>query len=184
MTGEVALLQSRRKLFVDIATTLGTRVLLLPLALLSSILLARALQPEGKGVYTTALTVAELATVLCALGVSKAGTYYIAGGREDERAIRQAAFWLGAVNGLAICAAIAAFAFVLAPIWLPGIPRSALLAAAPLGVLALTRGVWESFLRGEQRVRSINVIAIASSTCFVCLLAIATFAAGRRAPCP
>ena len=172
---EVALFESRRKLFVDIATTLGTRVLLLPLALVSSIVLARALQPEGKGVYTSAYTVAELATVLCALGVSKAGTYYIAGGREDQGAIRHAAFWLGVANGLAICAVIAAFAFLLAPIWLPGIPRSALLAAAPLGFLALTRGVWESFLRGEQRVRSINLVAIASSLCFVSLLVIATF---------
>lgn len=62
----------------DTGLTLAARVLGLALALLASVVIARALGPEGTGVYTLATLFPVLVLVFTNLGVGPATVYYVA----------------------------------------------------------------------------------------------------------
>jgi O-antigen/teichoic acid export membrane protein len=141
--------------------------------MVSSIVLARALQPEGRGIYAVVLTATELALVMTSLGANKAAVYYLARSPLGGDTIRQTAFTLGLWNGLLQTAGLAVAAWLLLVWGQADIPAAAVLAAAPLGILMALRGTWEGFLRGEQRNHEVNVVALAYSLCFAASLSVA-----------
>ena len=153
-----------RRLLLDIGGTVGTRALLLPFSLLSSILLARLLQPEGKGLFTTIATIADLVIGLGNLGIHRATTYYVARSAAS-REVRGVSLWLSLCLGLLLTVVLVALA-VLAPRLAPEIPPVALLLAAPMGVAVMLRGLFEAMLRGEQRPNSVNLVTL----CYAALL--------------
>lgn len=163
------MIRLERKLLADIAGTVGAKLALVPLVLASSIVIARVLEPEGRGIYATVLTIAELTMLLGSIGVAKAAIYHVARARAGDADIRVAAFRLSIANGAAVTAMLVGLAFLL-PRWLPGVPTETLLLAAPLGVVALLRGLWEGFLRGEQRNHAVNGAAVAFATLFVAMV--------------
>src|SRR5438874_12537420 len=64
------------QLIRNIGSTFGTRVAVMLIALLSSVLLARLLGPEGRGVFALLLLVPSLATSLGLLGFEQANAVY------------------------------------------------------------------------------------------------------------
>jgi len=157
---------SNSKAVADIGGTLVTRVLLIPLTLASSILVARILGPSGKGVYSTALTVMEIAMFVGALGIAKAATYLLARG-EATKGVRETALAMTLANGIALTGVLALFILLATPTLLPGVPQTVLLLALPIPLLTLLRSTWEGFLRAEQRNHTINGIGLAFSASFL-----------------
>src|SRR5437879_5280395 len=111
----------------NILTTLVARVALLGLGLISSVVLARTLGPEGRGLFALVLVLPALAKTLALLGFEQANAVYA--GLEPGR--RRALVWQSAaiavVVGSAVAAAGASFivfrgpgsqAFVQGPVWL------------------------------------------------------------------
>jgi O-antigen/teichoic acid export membrane protein len=170
-----------RKVLGDIAGTVATRVALLPLALLGSILVARALQPEGKGIYTTVLTLVTFAVAVGALGVNKAATYHIARSGDESEPVRHAAFWISVWNGLLLAVILVGAAVWVAPDLIPGVPLDVLLLTAPMALVLLVRNTWEGFLRGEQRNHTVNFLGLAFTAAFVIAVAVIA-AAGVLSP--
>jgi O-antigen/teichoic acid export membrane protein len=173
-----AALQSRRKLVVDIATTFGARFVGLPLALVSSILLARSLQPSGRGVYATVTTVGDLSLVLGTMGISTAAVYYLA--RETDALERTRSTVLGvcALIGVAISAALAAAAAIAAFALHAPAAGWALVAVAPIGMVSLGRAALDSFFRAEHLIGTINVAAVISSASFLAFIGVAVLGRG------
>jgi O-antigen/teichoic acid export membrane protein len=170
--GPVAL-HGRGKLAVDIASTFGARFAGVPLALVSSILLARTLHPAGKGVYATVNTVGDLSLVLGTLGISTAAVYYLAQPSESLERTRATVLGLclliGIVVtvGLVVAAGIAGFAGGSSGTgW-------AFVAVAPVGIISLGRAALESFFRAQHQIRAINVAAVISSVAFLAFLVVA-----------
>lgn len=149
---------SKRKLLVDVASTLGTRLLLLPLSIAAGIIIARALQPVGKGEYATVLVLVDFGIILGGLGLSKASTYLIASGRSQDA--RMTSLALAGLTGVIVAGSLA----VVADLWisriLPGVSTLTLLVAAPLALVSMFRLTGEGFLRGEQRNQAINATAL------------------------
>ena len=56
--------------------TLGTRLVMFGLSLVINIILARALGPEGRGVYAVAVLIPGLISIAVSLGISPANVYY------------------------------------------------------------------------------------------------------------
>jgi O-antigen/teichoic acid export membrane protein len=158
---------SRRKVITDIGGSFGTRVLLLPLAVASSVILARALEPAGKGDYTTAVTLVTLVVSVGSLGFAKAATYYIARGRADAAAVRGTTLGLSAANGLLLLAILLVAAVAILPEVFPEVPTSAFVLASPIALATLLRAAFEGFLRGEQRNLAVNSTTLFFSTAFV-----------------
>ena len=71
----------------DIWQSLGARFVVVALGTSSSILLTRALGPEGRGLYIGVMNVAMLAVQLGTLGLASSNTYYLSGRRESGQAL-------------------------------------------------------------------------------------------------
>lgn len=159
-------LENRRKLFVDVATTFGARFAGLPLAMASSILLARSLRPSGKGIYATVATIGDLSLVLGTLGISTAAVYFLAQPSETLERTRATVLGLCLVIGTVISAALLAAAVAVSAEGSPGV-GAALMAVAPVGVISLGRAALESFFRSQHRIRTINGVAVLASASFL-----------------
>jgi O-antigen/teichoic acid export membrane protein len=172
---------TRQKLVADIATTFGARFAGVPLALISSILLARSLHPAGKGIYATVTTIGDLSLVLGTLGVSTAAVYYLAQPTDVLERTRATVLGLCLVIGVAVSLAL------LAAAGLAGLagdsPETswALVAVAPIGIISLGRAALESFFRAQHQIRTINLVAITSSAAFLTLIVIAAVTRGFSA---
>jgi O-antigen/teichoic acid export membrane protein len=156
----------------NILTTLWARIAALMLALVSSIVLARMLGPEGRGLFALVLLMPELAMRFGLLGFDQANAVY--GGLEPGR--RRALVWqsaaIAAVAGGSITAAgmcLVAFGsqwsqtLVHGPLWLYLLP----MALVP-GQMAAE--YWGAILRGMNRIFLVNLFDFGARVAGVALI--------------
>jgi O-antigen/teichoic acid export membrane protein len=143
-------------------TTLLSRVAILALALISSVLLARLLGPEGRGLFALVLLLPELATSLGLFGVDQANVVYAGLEPENRRALVGQSTVIAVVLGSVIAVAGVAF-FVL------GAPGSQMLVHGPLWLYVLPLAVvpgnlvseyWGSVIRGMNRIGLLNAVDV------------------------
>jgi O-antigen/teichoic acid export membrane protein len=108
----------------NIGSTLVTRAVTLVLALLSSVLLARVLGPEGRGIFALVMIVPSLAGTIGLLGLQQANAVYA--GLEPRR--RRALAWQSAAVAAGVGGALAAAGAIY---FLAGTPGLEVLAPAP-----------------------------------------------------
>jgi O-antigen/teichoic acid export membrane protein len=146
----------------NILTTLSARIVVLALALISSILLARLLGPDGRGLFALTLLLPELASSFALLGFEQANAVY-AGLEPDRRRalVWQSAALAGGVGGLIAIAGMSYVALgapgfrglVHGPLWLYLLP----LAIVP-GRLVVE--YWGAILRGMNRIILLNAVEV------------------------
>lgn len=156
----------------NIAITLSARIAVMAVALISSVVLARVLGPESRGLLALVLLLPELAGTFALLGFEQANAVY--SGLKPER--RQALVWQSIVVALGmggLLAVAGAFfiaagapglpAFVRAPVWLYLIPLSTLPAV-------LVFQYWQAILRGMNQIRLLNTIEVGTKVAGVALM--------------
>lgn len=141
-----------------VVETLGTRVLLVGLAFVTSVVVSRALGPEGRGLYATAVTLGMLAVEFGHLGLGDATVYTAA------RDPASAPSLLGNVlpAGLGVGVAVAATVWllgVLAPSLLP-LPGPLLLLGLAWIPVGLTARLAQSLLAGLLQQRTCNALDV------------------------
>jgi O-antigen/teichoic acid export membrane protein len=146
----------------NILTTVSAKVILLGLALVSSMVLARTLGPEDRGLLALVMLLPELARVLALLGFDQANAVYAGLEPHGRRAlVWQSAAVAGMVGGLValggVCyVALGAPGFevlVRGPVWLYAIPL-ALIPATLLGEY------WGAILRGMNHIFLLNLVDV------------------------
>jgi len=153
---------SRGQLAWNIGSTLVTRVGVLLIALLSSVVLARTLGPEGRGMFALILLLPTLATSLGLLGFEQANAVYagLAPGSRGVLVWQSAAVAVG-VGGTAAGIGMAYF--------LAGAPGFEALAGAPPALVLLLLATiparlivdyWGAIIRGMNRIHLINAVEI------------------------
>ena len=156
----------------NILTTFATRATCLGLALVSSIVLARTLGPDGQGLFALVLLLPELARTLGLLGFDQANVVY-AGLKPESRGtlVWQSAVVAG-VAGASIAIGAACFLVV-------GTPASRLLVHGPLWLylvplsmvpVALVSSYWGEILRGMNRISMTNLIQLGTKSFSVVLM--------------
>lgn len=163
----------------DTALTLAARVVGLALALLSSVILARALGPDGMGVYTLATLFPLLILTLANLGLGPATVYYVAQG---EYSLKEA---LGSniVMSLIVGAMSSLLGLVLA-IFLQGwifpdvAPSYLLLALILVPANLFSQQYINQILLGARRIKEFNAVSVAHKTLFLLLVFLATMGFG------
>jgi O-antigen/teichoic acid export membrane protein len=156
----------------NIAITLSARVLLLGLSLISSVLLARILGPEGRGLFALVLLVPSLIRTLALLGFEEANSVYA--GLEPNG--RRSLVWHSAVIAAVVggCFAVGGVYFFAAeapgfpelfkgPLWLYALP----LAAIPGG---LAVDYWWAILRGMNRIFLVNAVEVTTKAATLILV--------------
>jgi len=147
----------------SIALTLATRLLRILAATVAAIVTARALGPEGRGIYVFVVTVALLVTQLGSLGLPSSNTYLVARDRSLLAPLASNSFFVAlAVGGLggALTAFVLSGTSAGGLIWL-----STLLAPATMFFLLAT-----NLLVGAGRIVAFNVVETVANLGVLALL--------------
>jgi len=155
----------------DAAETLGTRILLTALGLVSSIVVARTLGPDGRGAFAVAGAVAAIGMQFGNLGLHASNTYYAARDRALLAPLLANALAVSLLGGS--CGA--GLAWVTLTLWprLAPVGGSLLvlsLASIPVGLAYM---LLQNLLLGLGQVRAYNLLEIAGRLMGLALVALA-----------
>jgi len=164
----------------NILTTLLARVALLGLGFISSVMVARTLGPEGRGLFALILVLPGLMKTVALLGFEQANAVYAGLEPENRRALVWQSAAIAVVVGGAITAAGVGFlaldapgsqALVQGPLWLYLLALS----TVPCGLVV---DYWGAILRGMNRIVLLNVAGV--GTTVVGLVLVVALVVGLR----
>jgi len=140
------------------------------LGVVTTILVARVLGPEGRGLYAVAVAFGAIGVQLASLGLQTSNTYYVSRSRQLLPALVGNTLLVGA--GAAI---LALTAWVIATIFPSIAPVEGLLLAlalvwVPVGLLTM---LFQNLLLGLQRVAAFNTVELLSRVLTVALILVA-----------
>ena len=158
----------------NILTTLTARVAALGLALLSSIVLARALGPEGRGIFSLVLLLPEFVRTFALLGFDQANAVYA--GLEPER--RRVLVW----HSAALAGGLGGLITIAAMIWITvGAPGFEALVQGPVWFYLLSLSIlpglmfvdysW-AILRGMNRIALLNIVEVGTKAASLMLVVV------------
>ncbi|WP_435011875.1 polysaccharide biosynthesis C-terminal domain-containing protein (plasmid) [Tundrisphaera lichenicola] len=162
----------RMTLARNILTTLTARIFVLGLSLVSSMVLARALGPEGRGLFALVLLLPELARTFGLLGFEQANAVYAGLEPGGRRALAGQSLMVASVaGGLTALAGISYIA-----LGAPGL-GSTLHGPIWLYVLALLMvpgrlliDFWLAVLRGMNRITALNLVEVGTKVASLLLV--------------
>jgi O-antigen/teichoic acid export membrane protein len=162
------------KFLRDVGTTLIARFSALVFVLVASILIARGLQPAGKGVYASLRASAELAAAVTALGMGNSLVYFVSRGNLDRRKLLSTAITLYIGAGILATALVLYLVLFVEDTsttlqgWSP-----ALIAALCFPVVTLFTECFEGYLRGQQKINLLNIGYTSRTVGYVVVLVLA-----------
>lgn len=156
----------------DTAVTIITNVLTFVLSLGTSIILARLLGPEGRGIYAMATLLPSLIVTFVHLGIGPATVYYVAQSRYSQREILGSNVLLALIIGIVGLGVGLIITLFFREALFPNIPYRYLVIA--LGIIPLNLLFWylRYILLGAQRLKEYNLIDVLQSLLFLVLVAL------------
>jgi O-antigen/teichoic acid export membrane protein len=158
-----------------VCETLGTRFLLICIGLITSVVIARILGPEGRGLYGVAMAIGAIVIQFMLLGLNTSNTYYVAKNRELLAPLLGntivASFVLGSISVLII-----GVVFYIQPNWAPieGLLLVFSLIWIPFGMFYL---LLQRLIIGIYEVRIYNKVELINSILIICFVGILIFSA-------
>lgn len=154
------------------AITFATQVLNLILGIATSIVIARILGPEGKGVYTLAILLPSVAVTFSNLGIGSATVYYIGKGKYSLKKILGSNLILATVvSAIAIIVSIIIIV-LFRGLFLKGVHLNYLFLALSLIPFLLLYGYLQNILLGLQEIKKYNLVGLFKGISFLVLLVI------------
>lgn len=165
--------------------TLGTNIILIPLGIASSILIARTIGPAGKGVFDLVLATATVLMMALGLSLPAGVTYEVARGNTNVRSLALRLVGIAAVQALICCGIlITLVSFGRATLFLPSQGQIWWIPAVVFYFfLEMLANHWRAILIGRQEItKSNHCELIARVTQFVLLFVLAglLFVNGRQ----
>ena len=152
--------------------TLLARILVFPLNTAVSIILARLLGPEGKGIYTLATLLPMLIVTFANLGIGPATVYYVAQRRYPRQKILGNNIMFALVIGtLGVLGGLIVTLFFRQSIF-PGVVQTYLLIALALIPGNLLFTYLQHILLGAQRFKEYNLVTIFRALFFLAFIVI------------
>jgi len=163
----------------DTALTLVARVIGLGLALLSSVIIARALGPDGTGVYTLAILFPLLILTVANLGLGPATVYYVAQDKYSLKEVFGNSIVMSSIIG-AVASLLGLVLVVFFQGWVfPDVPRLYLgLALILVPANLFSQQYVNQILLGARRIREFNAVSIAHKFLFLLFVFVATVGLG------
>lgn len=157
-----------------VSETFTTRIMMLAVGLVTSVIIARSLGPEGRGFYAVALAVSAIGVQFGNLGLPSSNTYFVAGDRSLLPALVGNSLIVSFILGT-LCTALAYCIFLIWPRIAPvsGVLLLLSLSWIPFGLAYL---LMQYLILGIQDVRSYNVIELGTRILSVILVGIVIFA--------
>lgn len=158
---------------IGTAVTTITSILTLVIGLGTSIILARFLGPEGKGIYTLVALLPALIVTFANLGIGPATVYHVAQGRYPRQEIlgNNTMFAIG-IGAVGVLCGLLMTLFFQQSIF-PGVAQGYLLLALALIPMNLFFAYLQNILLGAQRFKEFNLIAIIHAILFLAFIVVA-----------
>jgi O-antigen/teichoic acid export membrane protein len=135
-----------------------------------SILLARALGKDSRGILTLALLLPEVLFILINLGIAPATVYFVGRGTHTpEQATHNNIILSGVISvfgllfGIIVCFTLAKFLF-------PGVPQNILLISLPILPLTMVMAFLNAIFQGLQDFRTFNFVTMISQLILLILV--------------
>jgi O-antigen/teichoic acid export membrane protein len=149
-----------------------TRVSALFLGLLASIIIARVLGPEGKGVYTLAILLPGLLLTFTNFGINPATVFYIGKKKYSPKEIFGNNIVITLLlGGIAILIGLIIIFFFSQKLF-QGVEKEYLLLALPLVLFTLFFGFISCILIGLQKFKKYNFVYFLQGFCFLALIGV------------
>jgi O-antigen/teichoic acid export membrane protein len=164
----------------NILTTLSARVIVLGIALASSMVLARALGPEGRGLFALVLLVPELAKTFGLLGFEQSNAVFAGLEANGRRALA----WHSVVTAVVVGGLIAVGGVCYFTLGAPGLQTtttgSRWLYVLPLALVPgrMLTEYWLAVLRGMNRIFLLNLIEVGTRVASLALVLVAVVGLG------
>ncbi|MDP8909944.1 MAG: oligosaccharide flippase family protein [Chloroflexota bacterium] len=136
----------------------ATRGFLVVMSVLQSVIVARALGPEGRGTLAAVIGFAGVLVALGGLGFSSANPYFLLNRPESHRAIVSNSLWIGGIGGL-VLAAGGLLLYEIDSGVLPGLSSTEVVVALIAVPAMLCALFLQSVLLGQFRTRLYNALA-------------------------
>jgi O-antigen/teichoic acid export membrane protein len=149
-----------RRLAVDSAYNASRQLLGIVLGLATSVLVARGLGSQGRGVYALALLLPTLLITLLGLGIGPATVFFV--GREEDRLVdivrdnNALVWWISTIT----CAIGIVAILLLGPTLFPGVPVALLLLSLVSVPIEMQTDLLQATLQGLQDFRRFNSIDV------------------------
>jgi len=152
--------------------TFATRVLLMGMGLITSVIVARILGPEGRGLYAVAASVGALGVQFGNLGLHASNTYQVAKNQRFLPALLANTLIVSFGLGGFIAAAI----WMLFSIWPESAPVQGILLGLSLTYIPFGLGymLLQNLLLGIQKIREYNIVELANKVLVIGLVGLAT----------
>jgi O-antigen/teichoic acid export membrane protein len=157
----------------DTIVTLSASIIAIILALISTILVARVLGPEGKGGYSLLLLIPTMLGYAGNMGLGIANAYFGGSKKAGWSELASNSLISGLVVGTVLAGAFAAYYFAFHPYFLREVESKWLVAALPIVPPSLLTAYFTYSLLGQKRIRAYNVMQVAPAILSVVLVAIA-----------
>jgi O-antigen/teichoic acid export membrane protein len=159
----------------DTGVTVGARIAGMILALLTSVVIARTLGPDGTGIYTLAVLFPLLVVTFTNLGIGPATVYYVAQGKYGARDVFGSNVILSAIVGLVAAALGLLFLLLFRSLAFPSVDP-AYLTLALLLVPATLFGQMHinQILLGARRIADFNAATLLYKLLLLLLVVAAT----------
>lgn len=158
---------SKGKFVQETAITFVSGVLSLFIGVITSVILARVLGPEGRGIYALAVLLPSLIVTFGNLGIGPATVYYVARGefRREEILGNNILLSIG-IGGAGILAGLMVVHFSREALF-PNVPPAYLLLALALVPGEIFFSYVNYVLLGAQRIKEFNYRQVLQSTLFL-----------------
>jgi O-antigen/teichoic acid export membrane protein len=164
---------SWKKLALDISGTFGTRLITLVFGLVTGIITARALGPEGRGVFGLVAMFPNSLVTLTKFGQGISAVYFIRRERENASAVASNLMLIAILTAIGLTLLTLALHRVLLDSILRGVPLWALLTVLPLLPTLLLESHLYGVLQATDRFYVYNTRLIAESIITLTLMSFA-----------
>jgi len=162
----------------NILITFGTRVFQLLLGIGSSVIIARMLGPQGRGIYSLAILLPGLLAVFANLGIGPASVFYIGKKKYSPKEIFGTnIIFAGLISIFTIIIGLIIVFFFPEKLF-PGVPKECLFLALSVIPLQFFSGFAVHILLGLQKIKKYNFIQLIQN--FIFLFLIIVFLLGLR----
>jgi len=166
-------MSSWKKLALDISGTFGTRLITLVFGLVTGIITARALGPEGRGVFGLVSMFPNSLVTLTKFGQGISAVYFIRREREDASAVASNLVLIAVLTAIGLTLLTLALHRVLLDSILRGVPLWALFTVLPLLPTLLLESHLYGVLQATDRFHVYNTRLIVESIITLTLMSLA-----------
>ena len=143
----------------NVAATFISKILIIAMGLLASIIVARTLGPSGKGILAALGAMVGIALQFGNLGIHGANTYFTAKDKSKASSLVGNSFWLALIIGLILLSSTYLFLFQ-HPGALGNIDFRLAMIALMVVPFALLTYFWQNILVGLNKIKPYNLILI------------------------